>query len=265
MQLGSTGTWQDGESLIAYFPSDTVPSEAGHAIEAWSGHFLSLNLLDAPLQAEWSTTDEADWITAWQAHFSPLPVGERLMVLPDWCPDSDARGRIPLKIKPGRGFGTGGHATTATCLETLEKRLTAAPLPAPTVLDVGTGSGILAIGAALLGCTRVTAFDNDPDAVLNAQENARLNHVEDTVRLFTGTTDAVSGHYDIVLANLLAHVIVELMPELNRLLAPGGHLILSGILNEQVDQIDAALAANGLKAKDYISRGMWLMVLGARP
>ncbi|MDH4229561.1 MAG: 50S ribosomal protein L11 methyltransferase [Nitrospirota bacterium] len=265
IHMGASGTWQDGDSLLAYFASQTQPDEVGHAVSAWSGHFMDLGLLESALAVTWESPDNQDWATAWRAHFVSFPVGKRLMVLPEWEPLSTAADRLPIRIRPGLGFGTGGHATTATCLEVLENHLATLPHPdRATILDVGTGSGILAIAAARLGCRKVTAFDNDPDAVQNARENAELNDVSETVRLFVGTTDAVQGQYDVVLANLLAHVIVELMPDLLRLTASGGRIILSGILNEQGDRVEAALAAHGLHVVEYLSRGMWLTILSRR-
>lgn len=256
MDLGAEGTWEDGADLVAYFPPTLRPDEVELALTAWLGHMEACGVAVFAPECIWKEEGEGDWITAWKAHFSPIPVG-RIMVLPEW--EDDAKGLIPLKIRPGRGFGTGGHDTTATCLRRIQAFLEHHPNPAAVrVLDVGTGSGILAIAARLLGAGHVTGFDNDPDAVENAHDNAALNGVD--IGLFTGTLDRVTEQYDLVLANLLAHVIVELMPGLARALAPGGRLILSGILNEQGDRIDQALAKTGLKAVNYESRGMWLTI-----
>ena len=268
IDLGATGTWLDGDQLHGYFPLEVRPDEVAHAVAAWHGQLIACGVAAGPIECAWDTEAEGDWITAWQSHFHPTPVGRMLMVLPEWCPDRDAEGRIPIRIRPGRGFGTGGHDTTATCMERIEVFCNGrSGLENISVLDVGTGSGILAVAAKKLGCGRVTAFDNDPDAVANARDNMDLNGISD-IPLFTGTTDAVRGQFDLVAANLLAHVIVEIMGELRRLLAPGGTLLLSGILNEQGDQIDTALAAHGLRAEQYVSRGMWLTIeagAGATP
>ncbi len=252
--MGAEGTWIDGNDLVIYFPENIPTDEVELALTA-----LLQQLADSGAPAytpvfNWEREGEGDWVTAWQAHFTPIQVGDRLIVLPEW--EDDPQGRIAVRIRPGRGFGTGGHGTTATCMERIEAHL--ASTPNATVLDVGTGSGILAIAAKKLGAAAVTGFDNDPDAVENARQNAALNQTD--ITLFTGTVDTVQEHYDLVLANLLAHVIVELMPELARVTAPHGRLILSGILNEQVDRIDTALTAHRMTAVNYTSRGMWMTV-----
>ncbi len=259
MEMGANGCWANGDDLLAYFSTEYRPDEISHAIGAFFDHLTDEGVATREIEFVWETTEDGDWITAWKSHFKPLPVGETLIVLPEWEPDSAAGSRIPLKIIPGRGFGTGGHDTTALCLEALERLCKSRPDLADTaLLDVGTGSGILAIAACKLGCGHVTAFDNDSDATGNARDNVALNGVK--IKLFTGTIETVTGEYALISANLLAHLIVEIMPHLARLLADGGTLVLSGILNEQSDTIDKALAANGLKASRYESRGMWLCV-----
>lgn len=263
-ELGAEGVWEDGAELAAYFPTPVRPDEVDQALAAWAGHIAACGVAVPPLVPRWGTEGEGDWVTAWRAHFKPLPVGRRLVVLPEWEPPEAARGRLAVRVRPGRGFGTGGHATTAACLERLEHFLDAAPDPAAvSVLDVGTGSGVLALAAARLGAGRVVALDNDPDAIANARDNRALNGLPQ-VALLVATLNAVRGPFDLVLANLLAHVIVDLLPDLARLLAPGGRLVLSGILNAQGDRVEAALAANGLKAVAHVSRGMWLTLEAGR-
>lgn len=262
IELGAIGTWQDGGDLVAYFPLAIHPDETSEAVRACLRHLWP----GGPLpDLCWEREDEGEWITAWRNHFHPIPVGEHLMVLPEWEPDAAAHGRIPLRIRPGRGFGTGGHATTATCLKQIEKLIESNRSKSQLrVLDVGTGSGILAMAAARLGAGTVVAFDNDVDAVRNARDNLRLNGLEGRVHLFAGTIDAVSRGYDLIAANLLAHVIVDLMPHFVRLLAPGGTLLLSGILNEQGDRIEAALARSNFKVLDYFSSGIWMTLKATR-
>jgi len=262
-ELGAAGVWEDGPALAAYFPPGTAREPVDAALARWGADLAACGV-PCSLTPAWSLEPEGDWVTAWQAHFTPLPVGRRLIVLPEWEPLSTAGDRLPVRIRPGRGFGTGGHATTATCLERLEAFVTARPdRGALSVLDVGTGSGVLALAAARLGVGTVIGLDNDPDAVANARDNRTLNDLS-RVHLLVGTLDAVRGPFDLVLANLLAHVIVDLMPDLARLLAPGGRVVLSGILSEQGDRVEEALSDNGLKVVGHFSRGMWLTVEGER-
>lgn len=261
--LGAVGVWQEGPALSAYFPPGTAREPVEAALARWEAEMAACGV-PCPLSPAWALEGQRDWITAWQAHFTPLPVGRRLIVLPEWEPVTSAGDRLPVRIRPGGGFGTGGHATTAACLERLEVLVTSRPDPgALSVLDIGTGSGILALAAARLGAGTVIALDNDPEAVANAADNRRLNGLP-RVRLLVGTLDAVRGAFDLVLANLLAHVIVDLAPGLARRLAPGGRLIASGLLNEQGDRVEAALAAHGLKVVRHVSRGMWLTLEAER-
>lgn len=259
MDMGANGCWADGDTLLAYFSTAHRPDEISHAISAFFGHLAAEGVSTEAIEFTWETTEDGDWITAWQSHFKPIPVGNRLIVLPEWVDVAEANGRLPVRIRPGYGFGTGGHDTTALCMEALERFYKHRPgRSGATVLDVGTGSGILAITACKLGTGTVTAFDNNPASVGNAETNVALNDVP--VHLFLGEIDAVSGRFDLIVANLISHIVVELMPAFAERLADGGTLVLSGILNEQNDAIDQALAANGLAATRYESRGMWLCV-----
>jgi ribosomal protein L11 methyltransferase len=263
-ELGATGVWHDGDTLVAYFPSAARRDEVDHALTAWGDHFEACGVAVPPLAPAWGEAEQGDWVTAWRDHFRPLPVGRRLIVLPEWSPSGAAGNRIPVRVRPGEGFGTGGHPTTAACLERLEAFLDGLPDPGrASVLDVGTGSGVLALAAARLGAGRVLAVDNDPAAIRNARDNRALN-AADRVHLAVATTAAVRGPFDLVLANLLANLIVDLMPDLARLLAPEGRLILSGLLSGQGDRVEAALAAEGLKATAHVVRGMWMTLEAAR-
>ncbi|HEY8551869.1 MAG TPA: 50S ribosomal protein L11 methyltransferase [Thermaerobacter sp.] len=191
---------------------------------------------------------EEEWAEAWKAHFRPLPVGRRLLVVPSWQRDRvDPGPRIPLVLDPGMAFGTGQHASTRLALELLEEELEGQPEPLP-VLDVGTGSGILAIAAALLGARPVLAVDIDPGAVRVAQENAAANGVDDRVRVAPGTAAAVrrrppsgwAAHLPtaITVANITAEVLAEALDDLVGLTRPGGALIVSGLVEGAPDTRD---------------------------
>ncbi len=260
IELGATGTWQDGDRVLAYFPL-TIPSTTiEQAVASW----WAAHQGQSGPTCQWQEEVEQDWVTAWQDHFEPLPVGRSLIILPEWHDLADAGERLPVRIRPGRGFGTGGHDTTATCLEMLEQRVMQSTDPAAlSLLDVGTGSGVLAIAAGRLGIGQITAFDNDPEAIENAQDNLALN-TPLSMTVYTGTLDGIETTHDIVMANLLAHVIVELLPDLTRVLAADGTLIVSGILSEQGDRVEAALTENGLTVTDHCHRGMWLTMAAER-
>jgi ribosomal protein L11 methyltransferase len=179
---------------------------------------------------------DADWVRLTQSQFGPITVGHKILIVPSWhadqMPVAPEPRRIAIQLDPGLAFGTGSHPTTHLCLEWLADEL---PKGA-TVLDYGCGSGILAIGAAMLGAASVSAVDIDPDAVIAAQANAVANHVE----LNLGLPDTAWGQYPMVVANILAAPLKVLAPLLCSHLAAGGTLLLAGILDRQTEDIQAA-------------------------
>jgi ribosomal protein L11 methyltransferase len=179
-----------------------------------------------------------------------------LFVHPPWVSDVPA-GRIALCIDPGMAFGTGQHATTRGCLELLEEAMRSTHVT--RVLDIGTGSGILAIAAAKLGAKEVCAADVDPDACRVAFENAALNGVADRIEVF-GSLQAVKGTFDVILANLFAPQLIELTDEILQRLAPGGWAIGSGILVGEAQQVIDAWSNAGLALRTQRPEGEWVTV-----
>jgi ribosomal protein L11 methyltransferase len=200
---------------------------------------------------------EEDWLAKFKEGFKPFQSGDRLVVCPPWDKDeaeTGAPGRKILMIEPGMAFGTGLHATTRFCLRAIEKQ----PMGS-VVLDVGTGSGILAIATALLhGGTHVIAIDNDPVAIENARLNCLLNDVCASVELKIGTTDAVAGHqFDSILSNITCEDIVALLPEYRQLLKKGGSVICAGILSEKRAMLEKAALEQGFTVADCEEDGQW--------
>jgi len=207
-----------------------------------------------------SLLDEA-WASAWQQSFPAREVGRRLRVLPPWLDGapsgpggSRADDRITVVIEPGRAFGTGHHGTTEGCLVLLEEALAAAPGAA--VLDIGTGTGILAIAALRLGARAVLAIDLDPDAVAASRVNAERNDCAGlTVRL--AEAQEVDEVTPIVVANLLTHSHLALAGHYARLVAPGGQLVLGGMLEDEDDRVGRALAASGFEPRSRLALEGW--------
>jgi ribosomal protein L11 methyltransferase len=191
--------------------------------------------------------EEADWAHAWKAHYHPFRLGRRLWIEPSWVTDEATQadaGDVVLTLDPGMAFGTGLHPTTQMCLQALEQFVT----PGMHVLDVGTGSGILAIAAAKLGATAVLAVDTDQVAIETASENVRQNDVSSRVVVQAGSLkDVAAREWDLVVVNILAPVIASMLRQDTLLdyLVPGGRLILSGIIAEQKDIVAGALADAG--------------------
>ncbi len=200
---------------------------------------------------EWRKEEEYDWVAATRDSFQPILAGQRFFIVPSWRNDPTPSGRLRIELDPGRAFGTGSHETTQLCLEALERLVK----PGTSVLDLGTGSGILAIAAALLGAKPVWACDIDADAVEVARENIARAGV--AVHRFAGSARSVRpGSVGLVVANINATTITNLAQELARLLAPGGGAVLSGFLVTDRETIESTLAL-----REWHTKGDWACVV----
>ncbi|MBR5279445.1 MAG: 50S ribosomal protein L11 methyltransferase [Clostridia bacterium] len=199
---------------------------------------------------------EEDWANNWKQYFKPLPVGEKLLIVPSWEEEipEGLEDRTHLEIDPGMAFGSGQHETTKLCLEMVEKCVT----PGSSVLDVGTGSGILAIGALLLGAKEAVGIDIDKLSVKIAGENAALNGVSDRFRAVCGDlATGISGKFELVCANIVADIILRLLPDVGPLMTDDGDLIVSGIIEERKQDVLDGLAEYGFEPIDILQDRGW--------
>ncbi len=205
---------------------------------------------------------EEDWAEAWKNHFHVHRVGRRVVVKPTWRQYAPQRDDIVIELDPGMAFGTGLHPTTRLCIQALEDTVQ----QGARVLDLGTGSGILALAAARLGAGTVLALDVDPVAVRIARENVAANGLGELIRVEQGGSppSPSSGPFDLIVANIIARVIAELAQPLAAALRRGGILIASGILVEREPAVTAALAAAGLAVDERRRDGDWLALLAHR-
>lgn len=207
------------------------------------------------LELELHNVNEEDWSNAWKKYYHPVRVGKHLVVCPSWEDYARQPDDVVLILNPGMAFGTGTHDTTRLCMELLEKYLT----PQDNVLDVGCGSGILAITAALLGAKSIIGCDIDEVAVKVAGENAALNHVEDRISFHKGDlTSQVEGSFQIICANIVADVIIRLSEDAGRYLAQGGIFIVSGIIDSREQDVLHALDRNGFAVIERRTSGGWV-------
>ena len=200
------------------------------------------------------------WAEKWKEFFLPRKVGRRLVVRPSWEPYEAADGEVVLTIDPGQAFGTGTHETTRLCLQYLEDVFDAGTTPR-RVMDVGTGTGILGIAAARLGAARVLGIDTDPKAVEVAEENARINGVADRFAATFNPLSTADGTYDLVLANILAEILIDLKGEILARCAVGGTLILSGILDEKSGWVEEEYRSEGVRLIERKTDGQWAALL----
>lgn len=220
--------------------------------------FLSERYTAEHIQHEISFEDcaEEDWLNNWKQYFHPIPVGERLLIRPTWRAEFDPGERVVLNLDPGLAFGTGTHETTRLCLMALERYIK----EGATVLDVGCGSGILAVAALLLGAKSATGVDIDELAVKTARENAELNGVSSRFEALCGNlTDRVSGTYDIVFANIVADAILLLSEDISSFMKKDSVYIMSGIIDTRVQEVLAALE-NRFEVLETLSENGWYCI-----
>jgi ribosomal protein L11 methyltransferase len=231
-------------------------------ISAFLDHLAAVNPGLSIAQPSVATVNSEDWSTSWKANFKPLRIGRRLLIVPSWEQAEAGPDDVVLSLDPGMAFGTGGHETTRLCLERLETVLLSRPsAPPASVLDLGTGSGILAMAAARLGAGCVCAVDIDPEAVEVARENLAINGLTERIECSTTPLESLGGPFDVILANILAEELVRLAPQLTTRLACGGVLILSGILAEKEAFVRSGFAAQPLSYLETARQGEWVAML----
>ena len=222
---GTTPLWEQIE-VIGLFEADQPIEPVIQAIsDAVAPH--------PPPAWKLEQLEDKDWQNEWIKHFKPMQFGKRLWICPSWSPPPHPDA-VNILLAPGMAFGTGTHPTTALCLQWLDEAIRGGE----TVIDFGCGSGILALAVVKLGATRVWAVDNDPQALLSCRSNAEKNHLDDRIVLCTPEELDIEL-VDIVIANILANPLLQLAPTFAKLLKPGGDIVLSGILGNQVKMIES--------------------------
>ncbi len=255
--------------VCAYLPLNEELEQKKEALE----HALwYLGRIQPIPQPQYKIIQETDWSEAWKAHYHPIPIGRRLMIVPAWLENPQPE-RIAIRLDPGMAFGTGTHPSTQLCLESIEEILFTHPDRNPNqpyrMIDVGCGSGILSIAAIKCGAARALAVDTDELAVRATIENAQMNGVKDYIECGIGSVEQIlAGQFsfqqaELVVANILAPIILALFEQgLAKLVLPEGTLLLAGILAEQADEIEEALINHGFHSISRRQSGDWV-ALGA--
>lgn len=262
-QFGCSGTASQvkEERLLirAYLPEIKVQKSDLAALCQWLNRDAK-SLAAALPEVQWQLTNEEDWANSWKQYWQPTKIGDRFMVYPAWLEFSEASDRVILRLDPGVAFGTGTHPTTQLCLESLEMRLYE-NAESQVIADIGCGSGILSIGASLLGAKRVYAVDTDPLATKTSRSNCQLNQIgKERVTVSDGSIEQLIKlglTFDGIICNILADTISELFPQFNELVGERSWAILSGILLEQADAIADLVEAYGWTVAALWRRKEW--------
>jgi len=240
--------------VTAHIPDDEAAPEAVDATERALWHIQAFGLRPVG-ELRVRRVDDADWLERWKEGYAPQRIG-RVVVVPSWLDEPLGEGEVAVRLDPGMAFGTGLHPTTRGCLTLLQR---VGPMP-PRVLDVGSGSGILALAALRLGAGHVDCLDTDAEAVRATAANAAANELAERVTVAQGTVPPEpSGEpYPLVVANLVAAVLVELAPRLAAHVTPGGTLVVSGIIVERQGEVETALTGAGLRIAERLRDGDWV-------
>ena len=254
----------DAVTVKAYLPVDEDLDERLRLFEARIREFQAVTgdgMEKGSCAISWATVQDEDWSENWRKYFHPEKVGSLIVIKPTWEDYTASPDDIVIELDPGAAFGTGTHPTTAMCIRELELLVRGGM----RVFDVGTGSGVLSIAAARLGAADVTAMDYDRTAVNVAEENIRQNRLEGQIR--TGISDLLKsfeGQADLIVANIIADIIIRLFEELDEHLAPGGHLLASGIIAERLPDVTEVCLAHSFTVDKVIEEKGWAAMLISR-
>jgi ribosomal protein L11 methyltransferase len=252
-----------GDGLVRvrfYISPDADLSEIMEQVMQFLNELAQAGMMTGPRELHIRGVREEDWAHAWKAYYHPVTIGDRFLICPSWEKVPVTDGRLIISLDPGMAFGTGTHPTTQMCLEALEQVVR----PGDSVMDIGTGSGILAIGSILLGADAVTGVDIDPVAVRTANENALINQVSDRIHLMTGECRDLVGQVDVIVANIVADIIIQIAPCMAERLKSQGTLIVSGIIAPREPDVTTALTRSGLGKIKIMRQNDWVCMVATK-
>ncbi|PYZ94240.1 50S ribosomal protein L11 methyltransferase [Salipaludibacillus keqinensis] len=253
----------EGVLLKAYLPVNSFLGEAVEEVKEAINQLLVYNIDIGHNQVTVSEVNEEEWATAWKKYYKPVKVSDHITITPTWEEyEAVQEGEMIIELDPGMAFGTGTHPTTVLCIQSLERHLE----KGKTVVDVGTGSGVLSIAAAKLGASQVDALDLDEVAVNSAKLNVKLNKVQDVVTVRENNLlENLDGSPDLIVANILAEVIIQMTEDAFHSLKPGGKIITSGIIQTKREMVKEALLSAGFMITEVVEMEDWLAVVATKP
>ncbi|AMM93923.1 50S ribosomal protein L11 methyltransferase [Peribacillus simplex] len=252
----------EGVLIKAYLPVNSFLGETVDAIKESINNLLQFDIDLGKNIVSISEVNEEEWATAWKKYYNPVKISERFTIVPTWedyTPVSSDE--LIIELDPGMAFGTGTHPTTVMCIQALERTVR----PGDLVVDVGTGSGVLSIAAALLDAERIQSLDLDEVAVQSAIQNVELNNVQNKVSVSQGNLlDGVNEQADVVVANILAEVIMRFTDDVAKVVKPGGYFIASGIIQPKKQDVKDAIIGSGFTIEETILMEDWVAIIAKR-
>lgn len=262
-QLNPDDYPDEGVIVKAYLPVNSFLGETVEAIKESINNLIIYNIDIGLNKVTISEVNEEEWATAWKKYYHPVKISERFTIVPTWEMYSPVNSdELIIELDPGMAFGTGTHPTTVMCIQALERTVR----PGDRVIDVGTGSGVLSIAAAMLGAEDVRGFDLDEVAVTTAKINSKLNKVNDKITVSQNNLldNVEKNSADVIVANILAEVILRFTESAAEVVKPGGSFIASGIIQPKKDQVKEALLAAGFEITETILMEDWVAIIAKR-
>lgn len=261
-QLNPDDYPEEGVIIKAYIAVNSFLGETIEEIKQSINNLTELNIDIGHNDVSISEVNEEEWATAWKKYYNPVKISEKFTIVPTWEEyEPVSSDELIIELDPGMAFGTGTHPTTVMCIQALERTVK----QGDSVIDVGTGSGVLSIAAAMLGAEKVTALDLDEVAVQSARLNVKLNKVQSVVTVSKNDLlQGMDGQVDVVVSNILAEVIMSFTDDVSKAVKMGGYFIASGIIQQKKDQVKDAMIASGFTIEETIIMEDWVAFIAKR-
>ncbi|BCB04881.1 50S ribosomal protein L11 methyltransferase [Bacillus sp. KH172YL63] len=262
-QLNPDDYPSEGVMVKAYLPVNSFLGETVDEIKQGITNLVTYDIDIGENKVEISEVNEEEWATAWKKYYHPVKISDKFTIVPTWEEYTPVHSdELIIELDPGMAFGTGTHPTTVMCIQALERIVK----PEDTVIDVGTGSGVLSIASALLSADSVRAYDLDEVAVRSARLNVKLNKVQDKVTVDENNLlNGVTGQADVIVANILAEIILRFTEDAYELVKPGGYFITSGIIQPKKQEVRDSLEAAGFLIEEVMVMEDWVAIIAQKP
>jgi ribosomal protein L11 methyltransferase len=262
-QLNPEDYPSEGVLVKAYLPVNSFLGETVEEIKEGITNLVTYDIDIGENKVEISEVNEEEWATAWKKYYHPVKISDKFTIVPTWEDYIPVHSdELIIELDPGMAFGTGTHPTTVMCIQALERTVK----PDDSVIDVGTGSGVLSIAAAMLAADEVRAYDLDEVAVRSARLNVKLNKVQNRVTVDQNNLlNGITGQADVIVANILAEIILRFTVDAFELVKPGGYFITSGIIGPKKEQVKDALEAAGFLIEEVMVMEDWVAIIAKKP